>query len=95
MVPQGDKFVEALPTADAPQAAQIFYDADPEDLPEAGVYVSYITKLKYADPTEIVQALTEFSSKAPKSIMAIPSTQTLVLRDYAKNIKRMVETSTR
>ncbi len=91
MVPMGDKFVQALPTAEAPQAGMTFYDADPEDLPEGKQYICYVAKLKYTDPGDIVDALKPFASKAPDSIMAIKSTQTLVLRDYAINIKRMVE----
>ena len=30
-------------------------------------------------------------SKAPKSIIVVPSTQTLILRDYAENVARMME----
>jgi general secretion pathway protein D len=91
MVPQGEKFVKALATAQAPQAGLIFYNADPEELPEAGQYVAYIAKLEYTDPTEIVPAIQPFASSAPSSIIAIKTSQTLVLRDYAENIKRMLE----
>ncbi|MBN2505949.1 MAG: hypothetical protein JXQ71_04575 [Verrucomicrobia bacterium] len=91
MVPQGTKFVKALATAEAPQAGQIFYDADPNDLPEAGQYISYIARVKYASLEDVTAALQPFASKAPNSIMGIKSTQTLILRDNAENVKRMLE----
>ncbi len=91
MVPQGEKFVKALQTAQAPQAGMVFYNSNPEELPEAGTYIAYIKQLKYADPTELVQAITPFASPIPQSIVAIKSSQTLVLRDYSENVKRELE----
>lgn len=90
MVPQGDKFVKALPSAEAPQAAQIFYNSDPADLPEAGRPVSYIARVKYASMEDVTTALEQFKSKSG-NIIGIKSTQTLVIRDNAENVKRMVE----
>ena len=46
--------------------------------------------MKYVDPKDLTDALTPFA-KAPKSIIVIPSTGTLILRDYAENVDRMME----
>ena len=43
-----------------------------------------------ADPKELVEALKPFSH-APQSIIVVESTDTLILRDYAENVARMLE----
>ena len=61
-----------------------------KDLPGSGRFLAEIVPLKYADPQQVVSALTYFS-KSANAIIYIPSTQTLILRDYAENVKRMLE----
>jgi general secretion pathway protein D len=90
MVPQGEKFVKALAAADGGTAGQIFFKGNSTNLPEAGVYVTHMVKLKNAQPNDLVPVLQPFS-KAPNSILTVPSTSMLILRDYSENIKRMVE----
>ena len=46
--------------------------------------------LKYAKASELVPILQPFS-KIPTAILPIEGTQMLVLRDYAENVKRMLE----
>jgi general secretion pathway protein D len=90
MTPQGEKFVKAQAAADAGTGAAIFYTGSATNLPEAGVYVTTMVQLKNAQPNDLVPVLQPFS-KAPNSILTIPSTSMLILRDYAENVKRMVE----
>jgi general secretion pathway protein D len=90
MTPQGEKFVKAQAAADAGTGAAIFYSGSVTNLPEAGVYVTTMVQLKNAQPNDLVPVLQPFS-KAPNSILTIPSTSMLILRDYAENVKRMVE----
>jgi general secretion pathway protein D len=90
MVPQGEKFVKAVPAAEAGPAGGKFFTGSVTNLPEAGVYVTHIVKLENAQPNDLVPVLTPFS-RAPNSILTIPSTSMLVLRDYAENVKRMAE----
>ncbi len=90
MVPEGEKFVKAVAEAQAGAAAGRLNDLPPELLPESGTYVTHVVQLKNATPNDILPVLTPFS-KAPNSILTIPSTGMLVLRDYAENVKRMVE----
>jgi general secretion pathway protein D len=52
--------------------------------------VTEIVQLKYADPQQVVAALQLFA-KSANSIIYIPSTQSLILRDYSENVKRMME----
>ena len=90
MIPQGDKFVKAVPQGSAFQEAGPFNDLPTELLPEAGVFTTMIYQLKNAVPNDVLPAIQPFS-KLPNSIIGIPSSGILVLRDYAENVKRMVE----
>lgn len=90
MTPQGTKFVKAVAEAQAGNAASAFNDLPPELLPESGTYVTHVIQLTNASPNDILPVLQPFA-KAPNSILTIPSTGMLVLRDYAENVKRMLE----
>lgn len=90
MINIGDKFVKAVPQAQANQEGAPLYTGEYGALPELGPYTTHIVQLKYVKPTELVPVLQQFA-KIPNSIMAIDSSQILVLRDYAENVKRMLE----
>jgi general secretion pathway protein D len=90
MVPIGDKFVKAVQGNQVFQTAPKFLTHDAEQLPEADQYITYITQLKFAKPSELVAVLAPFA-QIPNSILAIDSSQMLVIRDYAGNVKRMLE----
>ena len=59
-------------------------------LPELGQYVTHVRQLKYAKPSEMVPVLQPFV-KIPNAILPIDTSMILVLRDYAENVKRMLE----
>lgn len=89
MIPQGERFVKAVSSADAPkEGARISKLGD--EFPEAEQYVTHVVQLEIAKPTEMKQMLDSFT-KNPAGIVAIDSSQILVLRDYASNIRRMLE----
>ncbi len=90
MLNTGDKFVTAVPSTQALQEGAAFSNINPDKLPEGGQFVTKVVQLKYALPSEIQPLIASFS-KIPNGIVPIDSTQTLVLRDYAANIKRMME----
>jgi general secretion pathway protein D len=90
MVPQGEKFVKAVQEAQAGQAGQQFNNIDPNKLPEAGTFVTQVIQLTNASPNDLLPILQPFA-KFQQSILTIPSVNMLVLRDYAENVKRMVE----
>lgn len=89
VVPIGDEFLKVVPDAVVGQQGAAFNTTDSAHIPEVGRFITQIVQLKYATQ-DITQALQPFS-KSPNSIIFIPSTQTLVLRDYAENVKRMME----
>jgi general secretion pathway protein D len=86
----GDKFVKVLPSDVANSAAAPIDSSDATNLPELGSYVTHIVQLKYVKPSDMVQVILPFA-KLQNSIVPIDSNQILVLRDYAENVKRMLE----
>ena len=89
IIPIGDKFAKVVTEAIAPASGGLI-STNSKGLPQAGKFITQIVQVKYADPKDLVDALTPFS-KAPKSIIVVPSTQTLILRDYAENVARMMD----
>ena len=90
MVNVGEKFVKVVPEATGNTAAAPFNTNNAAALPELGQYTTHVVQLKYAKPSELVPILQPFS-KIPNSVLPIEGTQMLVLRDYAENVKRMLE----
>lgn len=90
MVNIGDKFVSAVPANTVLQEGAAFAKGELKDLAETGQFVTKILKLKHVLPSEVQQVIASFA-KTPNGILAIDSTQTLVLRDYPANVKRMSE----
>lgn len=90
MVLQGEKFVKAVAEAQAGGAGGAFNDLPGELLPDSGTYVTHVVQLTNSSPNDIMPIIQPFA-KTPQSILTIPSTGMLVLRDYAENVKRMLE----
>jgi len=90
MINVGEKFVKAVLLPTANQEGQAFSKLDPNQLPDMGQYTTHVVQLRYAKPSELVQALQPFA-KAPNPILPIDSSQILVLRDFTENVKRMLE----
>jgi general secretion pathway protein D len=88
IVPIGDKFAKVVTEAAAPSSGGTI-SAD-TNLPVAGKFVTQIVQVKYAAVEDLVKILQPFS-RIKDSIIALPSTQTLILRDYSENVARMLE----
>jgi general secretion pathway protein D len=88
IVPIGEKFAKVVTEASA--AASGGSISSNTNLPVAGKFVTQIIQVKYAAVQDLVEILKPFS-RIPNSIIALPSTQTLILRDYAENVARMLE----
>ena len=91
IIPIGDKFVKVVQEGNAPQQGGEFYKGDAKDLPVAGRFVTQIVQLKYIPVQDAIAAITPFAKGLGQSIVPIQSSQTLVIRDYSENIKRMME----
>jgi general secretion pathway protein D len=86
----GDKFVKVLAPGDANSAGAEFNDVPASQLPDLGSYVTHIVQLKYVKPSAMAPVLTPFS-KLPNAITPLDDNGILVIRDYAENVKRMLE----
>jgi general secretion pathway protein D len=90
LVNVGDKFAKALPSDQANSAAAALDYSAATNLPELGSYVTHIVQLKYVKPSEMIPVIQPFA-RLQNSILAIDSNGILILRDYAENVKRMLE----
>lgn len=86
----GEKFVKVLTSDQANSAGAELDRSGATNLPNLGSYVTHITQLKYVKPTLMVPLITPFA-KLPNSVYAIDDNGILVIRDYAENVKRMLE----
>ncbi|MGB0582446.1 MAG: secretin N-terminal domain-containing protein, partial [Limisphaerales bacterium] len=90
VVPVGDKFLLAIPSAQATKEGLPFLDIDPAELPESPTLVTKIVQLEYAEPKDIIQVIQKFA-KVAGGITSVDSTKMLIIQDYAINLKRMLE----
>lgn len=88
----GDKFVKVIPTTQAGSVGGPFSGQKADQLPELGQFVTEVIQVTNAKPTELIPALTPFASSGlANGILPIDASQIIVLRDYAENVKRMLE----
>jgi general secretion pathway protein D len=86
----GDKFVKVLPPDQAPGGGGSLDSTDAAHLPELGSYVTHIVQLKYIKPSVMMPLIQPFGRLA-NNMSAIDDNGILVIRDYAENVKRMLE----
>ena len=89
-IPTGEKAVLMVPTAQAMTEGAKFSDKDGQDYAEASQFVTHVVQLKHVEMQDAVDTVKQFA-KNQNGIIGIPTTKTLVLRDYAINVKRMLE----
>ena len=85
-----DKFVKAVQSDQAGGAGATIGEGDAATIPSLGTYVTQIKQLKYVKPSIMAPLITPFA-KLPNAVYAIDDNQILVIRDYAENVKRMLE----
>ena len=86
----GDKFVKVLPVDQANSAGAELDTSSGTNLPALGSYITHITQLKYVKPSLIIPLIQGFG-KLQGGLLALDDNGILVMRDYAENIKRMLE----
>ncbi len=91
IVPMGEKFAKVVTEAMASQSGGSVSTNDAAHIQDMGKFVTQIVQWKYATAQDINDVLKLFAKNPQSSIIAIPSTQTIILRDYAENVKRMLE----
>jgi len=90
LIDVGDKFVKVSSTQDANGQGGPIDTSSTTNLPELGSYVTHVVQLRYVKPSEMLPIIQPFA-KLQNSILPIDSNGILVLRDFAENVKRMLE----
>jgi len=90
VIPMGEKFANVVTVAEAFRQGARFKNTELEQIVEAQVFETRIITLTNALPSEVATILKDFSN-VPNGIISIDGTRKLILRDYAVNLKRMVE----
>jgi general secretion pathway protein D len=89
VIPIGEKFLKVLPPDLAGGSGGSLDSTDAAHLPDLGTYVTHITQLKYVKPSAIIPIIAPLGKL--KDILPLDDNGILVIRDYAENIKRMLE----
>jgi len=83
-------FVRAVPAQEVPFYSQPFYSATASNLPSSSdQFVNEIIPLRFIKPSEMVNVLTPFARQ--NNMIPLDDSQMLIVRDYAGNVKRMLE----
>lgn len=90
MIPVSEKFVKAVLAQSAPTEGSELVKVEPAPGSQAEQFITQIVELKVVKPSEIAQLLATFS-KIPNSITPFDNNNTIVLREYGSNVKRMLE----
>jgi general secretion pathway protein D len=90
VVPIGEKFLLAVPAAQATKEGLPFLDVDAALMPESPTLMTKIVQLEYAEPKDVVNVIQKFA-KVAGGITTVESTRMLIIQDYAINLKRMLE----
>jgi len=90
LIPMGDKFLKVVQSDQANSAGGVLDRSGTTNLPDLGTYVTHIVQLKYVKPTLMVPIIQPFA-KLQGGLQPIDDNGIIVMRDYAENIKRMLE----
>jgi general secretion pathway protein D len=91
LIPQGEKFVKAVLTADANQHGATINTNAVATLPESERFTTHVAQLKIAKPSEVATLFSQSFTKNVGGLVPIDSSQILVIRDTSSNVKRMLE----
>jgi general secretion pathway protein D len=85
----GEKFVKVLSPQEAGTSGATFNDVPADQLPDLGTYVTKIVQMKYIKPSAVMNVISPLAKL--KDLIPLDDNGILVMRDYAENIKRMME----
>lgn len=93
LVPAGGDVVEVVGVNKNPRAAAVPIVSDPADIPDGAKVVSYLFRLKYADPQELQSVLSQYlagiGGQAP--ILALPKSSSLLVTQSSDVLRKLVK----
>lgn len=91
-IPTGENFILVVPSQQAMQMGAKFSSGGATNYAEASQFVTHVVQVKHIDPKEAVELAKAFASaQGANGTVALESTKTIILRDFAINVKRMLE----
>lgn len=90
MIPIGDKFVKAVPQSGAGVEGTEISNLGTNVTENLDHFVTQMIEVKTVKASELAPLLQTFS-KIPNAVTAFDNNQTLVIREHASNVKRMLE----
>ncbi|MGH8099869.1 MAG: secretin N-terminal domain-containing protein, partial [Chthoniobacterales bacterium] len=92
LVPAEDDIVKVIGTGKNPRTAGIPVVSDESDIPPGEHVISYLFKLRYADPTELQQVLSQYLSPPQPytSFLALPKSGSLLVTENTAVIRKLV-----
>jgi type II secretion system protein D len=92
LVPAGGDIVKVIGTGKNPRTAGIPVISDESDIPSGEHVISYLFKLRYADPTELQQVLSQYLSPPQPytSFLALPKSGSLLVTENTAVIRKLV-----
>ena len=92
LVPAGDDIVKVIGTGKNPRTAGVPVLSDESEIPSGEHVVSYLFKLRYADPTELQQVLGQYLSPPQPytSFLALPKSGSLLITENTAVIRKLV-----
>jgi general secretion pathway protein D len=92
LVPAGDDIVKVIGTGRSPRNAGVPLVSDEADIPEGEHVVSFLFKLKYADPVELQQVLGQYLQppQAYTSFLALPKAGAILITENSAVIRSLI-----
>lgn len=89
MIVMGSNFVRAVNEAEAVREAAPEVSLPAEQLPDSSTYIQYAVRLQHRGVNSAIPVIQPLL-RMPNSAMTIPSNNTLLLRDYSANVRRVL-----
>src|SRR5437764_7468550 len=92
LVPAGDGIVKVIGTGRSPRNAGVPLVSDEADIPEGEHVVSFLFKLRYADPVELQQVLGQYLSppQSYTSFLALPKASAILITENSSVIRTLI-----
>ncbi|HST30773.1 MAG TPA: secretin N-terminal domain-containing protein, partial [Chthoniobacterales bacterium] len=93
LVPAGDDIVKVIGTGKNPRTTGVPIISDESEIPEGDHVISYLFKLRYADPQELLQALGQYLSPPQPytSFLALPKAGAILVTENSSVIRTLAK----
>ncbi len=94
LLPAGEDIVKVIGPGKSPRGAGVPIISDEADIPEGDHVISYLFKLRYADPQELQQVLGQYLSGGTgqyTSFLALPKSSSILVTENSSVIRSLVK----